>query len=212
MNTDALIDQLAGDLAPIRGDAVGRRIALGVGGGIVLSIALSLVLLGVRPDLYEALSTVPFWIKLVYVAIASTAGLGAVLKLSRPAGHIGQPAALAALLLAAVAVIAIAQYTTAPEAARPALILGNTALVCPIFIVVLALPIYAGLAWAMRSLAPTRTRLAGLGAGLGAGSFSAFVYSFHCNETSVVFLALWYSLGILVTGLIGLATSRALRW
>ena len=114
--------------------------------------------------------------------------------------------------MAVVALMALAEFAQAPDVSRYAMIFGDTALVCPIFIVLLALPIHAGIVWAMRSLAPTRTRLAGLAAGLGAGSFSAFVYSFHCDETSVVFLALWYSLGILTTGLIGLLTSRFLRW
>ena len=212
MTTDDLIDRLADDLAPTRGDVVSRRIALGLGGGVLLSAALMLAVLGPRPDLLAALSTTPFWIKFVYVALASVAGLGAVLKLSRPAGRIVRPAFLAGLLLAIVALLALAQYAMSPAGARPTLVYGGSALVCPIVIVLLALPILAGLIWAIRSLAPTRIRLAGLAAGLGAGAFSALVYSFHCDETSVVFLALWYSLGILASGLVGLLTARGLRW
>ncbi len=212
MSTDDLIDRLANALVPARSNAVSRRVVLGAGGGIVLSAALMVALLGLRPDFAEALSTTPFWIKFVYVAVASLAGLVAVLKLSRPAGRIARPTWLAGLLLTIVAVMAIAQFASAPDGERPALVYGGSALVCPIFIVLLALPIHAGVIWAMRGLAPTRTRLAGLAAGLGAGSFSALVYSFHCDETSVVFLALWYSLGIMATGLVGLSTSRFLRW
>ncbi len=212
MTTDDLIDRLAGDLAPTRGGAVGRQMALGLGGGVLLSAALMVWLLGIRSDLGPALSTIPFWVKFVYVAIASSVGLGAVTKLARPAGGISWPAFIAGVLVAVVVLIALEEYAQAPDASRYAMIFGNTSLVCPIFIVLLALPIYAGIVWAMRGLAPTRTRLAGLAAGLGAGSFSALVYSFHCDETSFVFLALWYSLGILATGLIGLVTSRLLRW
>lgn len=212
MKTEDLIDRLAVDLTPTSGDAVARRIAIGAGGGIVLSAALMLALLGLRPDLAEALSTGPFWIKFVYVAVASIAGLAAIVKLSRPAGRIVEPTWLAGLLLTIVAAMAVAQYAMAPQGARPALVYGGSALICPAIILLLALPIHAGVVWAMRGLAPTRIRLAGLAAGLGAGSFSALVYNFHCDETSIVFLALWYSLGILAAGLVGLVTARILRW
>jgi hypothetical protein len=67
--------------------------------------------------------------------------------------------------------------------------------------------------WALRGLAPTRPRAAGLAAGLLAGAIGAFAYALACHEVSVAFVALWYSLGIALSGALGaLLGPRLLRW
>ena len=71
----------------------------------------------------------------------------------------------------------------------------------------------AGIIWALRGLAPTRLRLAGLCAGLLAGAIGAAGYALACTEQSAAFVAVWYSLGIAVSGLLGCALGgRILRW
>ncbi|HWU18721.1 MAG TPA: NrsF family protein, partial [Devosia sp.] len=55
--------------------------------------------------------------------------------------------------------------------------------------------------------------LAGFAAGLIAGGFGAWAYSFYCGETSMMFMAIWYSLGIGLTALLGAALGKlVLRW
>jgi hypothetical protein len=52
-----------------------------------------------------------------------------------------------------------------------------------------------------------------MAAGLFAGATGAWIYSFSCNERSLVFVAIWYTLGIMLSGLLGaLAGPRVLRW
>ena len=59
----------------------------------------------------------------------------------------------------------------------------------------------------------TDPTLAGLSAGLMAGALGAWVYSFHCTESGMPFLALWYSLGIAAVMLVGAIAGRLLlRW
>jgi len=79
--------------------------------------------------------------------------------------------------------------------------------------VILSLPALAGALWALRGLAPTRPRAAGLAAGLLAGGLGAFGYALSCTELSPAFVAIWYSLGIALAGALGAALGpRILRW
>ena len=61
MNTDDLITALSSDVRPVRRGAVGRRILLGMTVGALLSIALVVAWMGVRPDLDKAMHGFPFW-------------------------------------------------------------------------------------------------------------------------------------------------------
>ena len=66
---------------------------------------------------------------------------------------------------------------------------------------------------ALRRMAPTRPALAGLAAGIMAGGTGAWIYSFACDEPGMMFLALWYTLAILVVGSVGSLLGRLLlRW
>jgi len=79
--------------------------------------------------------------------------------------------------------------------------------------VVLSVPAFVGITWALRGLAPTRLRLTGFAAGLLAGAVGAAGYALVCDEVSLTFIALWYSLGIALTGVAGsLLGGRLLRW
>ena len=76
-----------------------------------------------------------------------------------------------------------------------------------------SLPALAAALWALRGLAPTRLRTAGFASGVLAGSVGAFGYALSCPEASMSFVAVWYSLGILLTGALGAALGpRVLRW
>ena len=77
----------------------------------------------------------------------------------------------------------------------------------------LALPIFAGLLWSFRRLAPTRLRLTGATAGLAAGAWAATLYCLHCPESSALFVLTWYTLGMGLAAIAGaLLGPRLLRW
>jgi hypothetical protein len=117
------------------------------------------------------------------------------------------------VLLAMLWAVAAADVASAPAAARPALILGHTALPCVGLIALLSLPVLAVLFATLRSLAPTRLAAAGAAAGALAGGIGAAAYALHCNEMTLPFLAAWYVLGMAIPALVGaLLAPRWLRW
>jgi len=212
MRTDNLIAMLAEDLTPVRAGHVLRLLALGLIGGMAVSAAIMIPWLGLRPDMGDAMTTAPFWIKFAYTLVLAVCGFWIVARQARAGA--GAPAALTVGVLALAVMLGLAVMQLAPpDAPRHALIMGASANVCTRNIFVLSLPIFAGLLWAMRKLAPTRLILAGASAGLLAGAAGTWVYAFHCDESAAPFMAIWYTLGIAAAGLLGAATGRwALRW
>ncbi|MEO8667327.1 MAG: DUF1109 domain-containing protein [Bauldia sp.] len=213
MATSDLIDRLVTDLAPVRRGAVARRIALGIVAGVLVSTVGMMLTIGPRPDIGVAMATGAFWMKFAYTALLAAIGAAAVVAIARPEGGVRNAALAGLLVLAACALLAMLQLTGAPALERPTLIVGETAAVCPWNIVILSLPVFAGTFWALRGLAPTRLTLAGATAGLAAGAFGALVYSFHCPESTMPFLAIWYTAGVAIAGVVGGALGRwLLRW
>jgi len=91
--------------------------------------------------------------------------------------------------------------------------LGRTWKLCPWLVLMLAGPIFIGLLWSFRKLAPTRLRAAGAAAGFAAGAWAATLYCLHCPEVSAIFVLTWYTLGIaLAAGAGALIGPRFLRW
>jgi hypothetical protein len=91
--------------------------------------------------------------------------------------------------------------------------LGNSWALCPLRILALTGPVFLGLLWSLRQLAPTDLRSAGAAAGLASGALGALLYCFRCPESSALFVVTWYTLGILAAGALGaLAGPRLLRW
>ena len=212
MRTDELIDRLSGNLAPVPKAMMLRTLGPGIAIGAAISFVLMASGLGIRPDLVHAFMTSSdYWVKFLYTGSLAIAGIWIVTRLSRPAARVNW--AFELLPLAFIAVVATARWLSAPPFQHHKLLMGGSHLVCPWLIVGLSLPIFAGTLWGMRRLAPTRPLLAGTGAGLFAGALGAWIYGIHCNEYSPVFVAIWYTLGIALVGLLGaLLGRRLLRW
>ena len=211
--TDELIDRLTADLAPTRPAAVGRRLALALALGAAASLAGVLVLLGPRADLAGAVTSMMFWIKLAYTAAIGAVGAVCVERIARPTGRPGRRLAWLAVPTGLIGVATVAQLARAPAGAAMPLLMGGSAAVCPWLIAAVSAPLFLALSWAVRSLAPTRLRLAGALTGLTAGGLAAAIYSLHCGETAAPFVAVWYSLGILAPCVVGAITGpRLLRW
>jgi hypothetical protein len=154
-----------------------------------------------------------FWIKLGFVAAMATASIVAAARLSRPGARLARvPLGIAAPLIA-MWLMAAAALAGATAAERPALFWGSTWNLCPVYIVLLSVPLFGGALWAMKGLAPTRLALAGAAAGLLAGTVAATIYSMHCTEMGAPFLGTWYVIGMLVPAAVGAAIGpRVLRW
>jgi hypothetical protein len=213
MKTDDLISALATGLDPMPKRAMTSRLALGLGLGAVASAALMVLWLGVRPDLMPAMHTGPFWMKFAYTLSVAVLGFGLIDRLARPDGEGGIFGPLILAPLGVMIALAAWQLIGEPRAVRMHLMMGQSYQVCARNIVVLTLPIFIGLFWSLRALAPTRLTLTGGIAGVLAGATGTFIYAFHCTESAAPFVAIWYTLGIAACGLVGALLGRVLlRW
>lgn len=210
---DDLIDRLATDLRPVPRNLLDRRLALGLATGMLAAALLMLAWLGPRPDLATAIATPIFWAKFAFTLVLTIAGFAAARKLSRPAGRLRNAAIATVAIIAVTGIAGIVQMMNAAPGEVRNLIMGGSALLCPFYIVALSGPIYVVSILVMRRLAPTNLSAAGFAAGLLSGAAGAFVYAFHCTESGLPFITLWYTAGILATALIGAALGRyILRW
>jgi hypothetical protein len=211
--TNDLIARLADDLRPTPANTLRRRLGVATAIGIFFSALAMLSLLGVRSDLAQAVATASFWVKFTYTLALGLLGAWAASRIARP-GETGRlPLSIAPVVVLLVGVLSIVEYEMAPPETRRALVMGATALVCPFCILGLSLPLLLAIMHFLRRMAPTHLTLGGLSAGLMAGGLGAWVYAFHCPESGLPFLTLWYSLGIAAVVLIGTLTGRwLLRW
>lgn len=213
MNTDDLILKLAQDTPPVSSRAVGRRITLGVVIGGIGSAILVASWIGIRPDLGTAMQGASFWLKWGYTLSLAAAALAMTAQLARPDTRRLRGLWLLAVPVGLLALVGLLELVRTPSAEWLAMWLGQSWKTCPWRVLSLAAPIFFGLLWSFRRLAPTRLRAAGAAAGLSAGAFAATVYCLHCPEVSAIFVLTWYSLGILLATLLGsLLGPRLLRW
>lgn len=213
MDTATLIRSLAEDVRPVPRHAVGRRIAIGLFAGGAATILLLGWWLGFRPDFDVAMRDYSFWMKWIYTGTLAICAVGATVQLARP-----EPARLRWLWVLAVpvlllAAIGVAEMMRVPRSEWLAMWLGQSWKQCPSIVLRLSVPIFVGLLWSYRRLAPTQLRAAGAVAGLAAGACAATLYCLHCPEVSAIFVLTWYTLGIASAAAIGaLLGPRLLRW
>jgi hypothetical protein len=213
MKTDALIDRLSQDAAPVRGGAVAGALLGGLGAGAVASFVLMIAWLGIRPDLGAAMHTVMYWMKSSYTLALAGFAFWTVERLSRPGARAGLPGALELVPVLLLAAVAFLRWSSVPPQEHRLLLMGHSHTVCPWRIVALSLPVFAGVFWSLRRLAPTRPVVAGAAAGLLAGAAGAFIYAFHCDESTAPFVMVWYTVGIVLVGIAGGLLGRfLLRW
>ncbi len=211
MKTDELIAMLARDAGPAPRGVVARRIGPAMVLGIVASVVLAFAVLGFVPAATFAFAAP--WFKLAYAAAMVAAAAWLTGQLARPVGRTSGPSsAVVGVALVAALVGALSWWAT-PGEARMSGLLGHSWALCPWFVLGLSLPALAALLWALRGLAPTRPRAAGLAAGLLAGALGAGGYALACTELAMSFVAAWYTLGIAMAGALGaLLGPRVLRW
>jgi hypothetical protein len=213
MRTDQLIPILAANLLPQDRHAVLRRFCIALSVGAVAAVVALVSSLGIRPDLPGLLSTPFFWGKLAFPLLMAFAAVLVAARLAIPGASARRGWLLLIVFYAAMWVVALAVLVAAPPDARLALLFGHTWSTCPVYIALLSVPGYLALSWAMRGLAPTRPRLAGMAVGLLSGAIGTLAYILRCPEMSVPFWALWYSIGMAIPMLAGCLLARvSFRW
>lgn len=148
--TEDVIDSLVRDLKPVPRHALERRFALAILPALAVSLLLMLIVVGLRTDMAQALMLPVFWIKSAYNALLAIAAFAAVYRLSRPDGSEGRFFGIAAAIILALAVMAVIQLALSPAASYPVLVLGSSALHCPLLIFAFAMPILIANTWVLR--------------------------------------------------------------
>lgn len=212
MKTDDLISLLADDTAPLA-----RVASRQIGIALLVSLPLAALLLqlrfGVRPDLSQAVSWPMFWVKVLTPCAVAVASFVTLSRLARPGVDVRAGWIAIATPIALLWLLAFATYVHAPDAARGALVWGQTWRTCAVNIAQISVPVFAAVFFALKHLAPPRLALAGACAGALAGAAAAAVYAFHCPEMGLPFIAIWYVAGIALPTVAGaLLGPRLLRW
>ena len=211
MKTDELITLMTQD-APV-GLRYGRALALALGAGIVFSVLLLVVTIGLRHNMTSVFETARVLFKIVVTLVLAVLAVRLAGRMGRP----GEDTRLPALLLAVPAVMIVAavlaELMAVPADAWRASLVGSNALFCLFFVPVLSLAPLAALFWALRKGAPQDPAVAGAAAGLAAGAIAAAIYAWHCPDDSPLFLATWYTIAIAAVTTAGaLLGRRWLRW
>lgn len=213
MTTDELIRQLAANATPLPRGAGVRRLAVGIAGGAAVSAGIIVAWFGAPLQAVQHTGPAAFAMKLLFSVALFAASFALLFIAARPGRDVGKKWLWLIVPPALIAVSAAMELSIAPPPVRASLWLGSTWQICLSAVIFLSIPVFAGVLWAFQRLAPTDLRLAGLLAGLTAGSAAAVLYALYCPETTATFLLSWYLLGILAAGLIGLWIGpRLLRW
>jgi hypothetical protein len=212
MKTDQLIDMLAKRVEPVEPPRWRRRLTLTLLVGFGVALLLTVIGLGVRPDLGAA--RMPVMMKALFAAAAAAVILPLAVRLMRPGRPLGwRLAAVGLFVLLCAGVVAVA-LMGAPEERRMDMWLSAERVPwCVVLIPLLAAPTAALLLWMMRAFAPTRLALTGAAIGALSGGLGAMAYAMYCPADSVAFVVTWYSVGIAFCAALGAAIgSRLLRW
>jgi hypothetical protein len=203
MTSEALVERLAADCAPVRRRAAGRD-ALWL--AIVGIGELLLFLLGgaMRPDIAHAMTLPVFWWRLASFGALGLVGSFAAIRALRPGassrvGLGGVAGTAAAALLAGWAIDGL-HVQAQPIAER---LLWQQGLLCLAMQLLLAVPPFAALALLMRRGAATDVRAASLVAGGTAAAWGAVVFLLHCPHDDPLYVVVWYGAGCLVAALAG---------
>jgi hypothetical protein len=213
VKTDDLVSLLATGAEAVDARAPARRAALALAAGLLPALAFTVGVLGLEPELLRETRIPMFWVREAFCAGLGMAGMVAVARLARPGRRLGAAPVGIAVPLLLMGALALLTLALAAPGLRLALVLGQTAAVCPFLIALVSLPLFAAFLAILRGLAPTRLRWAGAAAGAAAGAIGALVYTLHCPELAAPFLATWYVLGMAIPTCAGaLLGPRLLRW
>ncbi|GGE01741.1 hypothetical protein SAMN05421774_101384 [Gemmobacter megaterium] len=211
MRTDELIGLLAQDDSRPR--RVPWRVTLAMATGLAGAGLAGLLLLGIRPDLAQAVTVPTTLMKWVLPLLVGGLGVSGALALARPdQDGRGAQTALWIVLGAVLLWFGLAVLST-PAGQVTRAVMGSTARACLLAVTAIGLPPLVAALFMLRDGASVAPHRNGAFAGLAAGGFAAMIYALHCNEDAPQFFLLWYSLGIAILAACGAwLGGRILRW
>ena len=213
MKTDDLVALLSANPEPVDHRLAARTLGVALGTGSVLALGITIVGLGVRPDLMTVGALIFVVIKLFFAVAVVSLALVYLTRLARPGAQRKTSSFLIAVPFLIIAVLAAISLGLAPSSHWDRMIAGDQWLECLVSVPVIAIVPFAISVWAVRRAAPTNLARTGAFTGLIAGGVSAIAYAFHCTDDSLPFVAVWYGGTIVLCTLAGAALGpRLLRW
>lgn len=212
MRHQQLIDELADGLEPVKPIAPRHGQWLAVAAAVV-TLAIVLVLWGVRPDVEHGMPDPAIAIVSALFVLGAVAGVATVTRMARPslgsqyAGWRWALAAIAIVPLVALALIAGHHEEAAAHAGDP------FGLVCLARGSVASLISMAALFFWVRGGAPASPERAGLLIGASAGCIGAFSLTVQCDFPGFYHAAFWHVAIVAVAIMVGrFVLPRGLRW
>lgn len=210
MRTEDLIEALAKDTGNMP-ESVERRFGLLAGAGIVIAAFLFYLILGMRSDAMEAMQTPWYPLKMVITGLLALLTIPVVTALARPGAAV--PAKRLAIVGVLLAAAIAADLLMLDPTAWKARMMGQNAMFCLTLIPVFSVAPLVAVVIALRHGASPRPMLSGFAAGVLSGAVGGFLYGLFCPDDSPLFLAVWYTIAIVIVSAVGALAGRfALRW
>jgi hypothetical protein len=211
VSTERLVRELVSDLeSRTIPRLMWRRLALMTALASMISLAAIMLVLTRSPHLAHGPTTTITFAALAGLALAAGA-FWSVLQLSYPESRVGL-----VWLLFPVAILTFGiglELSHTHRASWSNRLWGGNPLACYLYVTALSLPILLAILAVLRDGASTHPRLSGAMAGLVAGGIAMALYTIHCPENSLLFVASWHGLAVLTVTLLGaLAAGRYLQW
>ncbi len=213
MKTDDLIKAIAADAKSVE-PPISHTVAMAVGAGALISALLFIWALGMRENFFESIATsLRFIFKFVLTLSVVIPAFILVRGLSRPDFQPAKQLWLLALAPIVLLIGVVFEMMAVPPADWHAQMMGHNSVACLIVIPLLSLAPLVAVLYALRRGAPTHPVIAGAVGGFLSAGIGATLYASHCPDDSPLFLAAWYTIGVvLMTGIGALIGSRLLRW
>lgn len=207
--TQALIERITADTAPVRPLRKGRGLAL-AGLAFVVTLVAMLFLLGARHGLMTGHVSVDFLVANGLLLMLGLSCVTSVVAMASPqvgAGHDGPKWAIA---MAGVLPAAGILSATAPDGVG---LMHVEGVHCMYMGLAASMLIAAALFVWLRRGAPVSQRLAGFYLGVGSGALGSVANGMACADDSIAHLGIWHVAPVVIGALVGrYVIARWLRW
>lgn len=211
VQTDELINLLAKD-ARVR-VRFGQVFLIALAIGVAISAVLLLSTLGIRKNMAEVIETPRVLFKLGFTLLLAVTSVRLAFRIGKPG--VSLRSSVLALILPLIVLLAgiATELAVLPQEAWASSWKGHYSSFCLVFVPMLSVAPLAAILYSVRQGAPEDPGKAGAAAGLAASGIAAAIYAWHCPDDSPLFVATWYSIGIVVVTTAGLLIGRRiLRW
>jgi hypothetical protein len=195
MSNDALILDLATNLAPVRRRSMARETLMLAALGAT-ELALVLGLGAMRHDMGMMIGSAYMLWRMGSLAILAGISCTVAIRSFAPTAS-PRRGVMLVFLLTVLAMVGGAFVGTAADSGRALLdrISPANGLLCAVSIVVLAVPVMAMLGILMRRAAPAHPEGSALASGLAAGTVGALIFAFCCPMNDPLYIVVWYGTG-----------------